>query len=96
MTPYRRYHCQPQHTLNPSIPSPTTDLPMSHPLPNRRQHPRHHKIEEEILQHNRRRLQIIPIDINRTNAANHPTPRDEKHPVPLPPPSNRMEALFLR
>ena len=69
---------------------------MPNPLPNCRQNPRHHQIKEEILQHNRRRLQIIAIHIDRTDTTNHPAPGHEKHPIPLPPPPNSMEPLLLR
>lgn len=69
---------------------------MSDGLPYGSQQPRHHQVVEKGIENDGQILQIISVDVDAGNAAYDPARRDERQPIPLPPPANGPESLFTR
>jgi len=68
---------------------------MPHGLPNRRHGRLPHAEEEQVLEDDGQVLQIVPINIDCGDAADHPGGGHDAHPVPRPPPPDEPEALRL-
>jgi len=70
--------------------------PVPHAFPHYSQSAGNHHVPEDAVQHQRPLRQVVSVDIDAGEPARHGIRRDPTHPVPLPSPSNRVEALLRR
>ena len=71
------------------------DLPMPDSLPHRSKDSRDHEVVEEVLENNRRTLQIIPVHVDGGYRAYYPTCGYKQHPIPLPSSADRMKSFLV-
>lgn len=66
---------------------------MTTPLPNNRHQSRCQRRIKQPLQHQRGRLQIVPVNVDAHETSDNPANRDEQHPEPLEPSSGATRRI---